>query len=297
MRIALVQMQSESKTTAGNVDKAVGFIDTAAKDDPDLIVLPEFFNTGYIFVYRDFRNLERAERDDGPTLTVIKEKARQHRTHILATIYEEQTPGLYYDTAIYVDPRGEILGKFRKVHPPAIRSLEKIHYRYGSRFPVYQVGEFRVGTVICYDLIFPESTRLSTLHGAELIVAPFCSPAYSLSPNVTNRPWEVGEDSVDVEFNVATFNSMLVTRAKENAVYLAFCNHVGEEMDTVTTGGSTIIDPSGRVLANSGDTEGVIYTDLDIEELRRARVDNPFLRDRRPELYGDLAADMEDLHW
>lgn len=295
MRIAVVQMQSESKTTAKNVEKACTFIDEAARESPDLIVLPEFFNTGYIFVYRDFRNLDRAERDNGPTMTAVKDKARQHQTNIVATIYEEHAPGLFYDTAIYVDPQGDIIGKYRKTHPPAIRSLEKIHYRYGSKFPVFNIAEFRVGTVICYDTIFPETTRISTLHGAELIVAPFCSPAYSLSPNVTNRPWEVGPDSVDVEFNIATSNSMLVTRARDNSVYLVFCNHVGTEVETVMTGHSVIIDPVGRVLADAGDAECVIYADLDLELVHQTRVHSPMLRDRRPDLYKDICAEMEDL--
>jgi N-carbamoylputrescine amidase len=288
-------MQSESKTTAENVEKACTFIDEAARESPDLIVLPEFFNTGYIFVYRDFRNLDRAERENGPTMTAIKDKARQHQTNIVATIYEEHAPGLFYDTAIYVDPQGDIIGKYRKTHPPAIRSLEKIHYRYGSKFPVFNIAEFRVGTVICYDTSFPETTRISTLHGAELIVAPFCSPAYSLSPNVTNRPWEVGPDSVDVEFNIATFNSMLVTRARDNSVYLVFCNHVGTEVETVMTGHSVIIDPVGRVLADAGDTECVIYADLDLELVHQTRVHSPMLRDRRPDLYKDICIEMEDL--
>ena len=109
MRLALVQMASDAGTNAGNVSKACDLIDEAAKDRPDLIVLPEFFNTGYVFMYRDYRHFELAERDDGPTMTAIKDKARKHRTTIVATLWEEHAPGVYYDTAIFVGPDGDIM--------------------------------------------------------------------------------------------------------------------------------------------------------------------------------------------
>ena len=111
MRIALIQMSSGSHNNSDNVAKACDFIDKAAKETPDLIILPELFNTGYFCMYRDFKNFERAERDDGPSVRVIKEKAKQHKTSIVAPIYEETAPGLYYNTAILLNENGDITGK------------------------------------------------------------------------------------------------------------------------------------------------------------------------------------------
>lgn len=301
MRISLIQMTSGSTKTADNVAKACDFIDEAAKDSPDLIVLPEFFNTGYVFMYRNYRYFEYAERDDGPTMTAMKDKARQHRAHIMATIWEEQSPGIYYDTAILVDPDGNVAGKFRKIHPAANRALEKIYFRYGTKFPVFQVGEFKVGAVICYDLSFPESARCAMLNGAELIVVPFAAPAFYVNPDATSNPIEVEESSNDTSMRRSPeaqlrWNAQMMTRATENMVYLAPCNHGGVELDSVMGGGTMIVDPRGRILKLVEGDEGVIWADLDHEEVRRARISGTNLRDRRPDLYNIITTEMDNLH-
>jgi N-carbamoylputrescine amidase len=302
MRLALIQMTSDAGTNAGNVAKACDLIDKAAKDQPDLILLPEFFNTGYVFMYRDYRYFDLAERDDGPSITTIKDKARQHQTTVVATIYEEQSPGVYYDTAILVGSDGDILGKFRKIHPAANRALEKIYFRYGTKFPVFQVAEFKVGAVICYDLSFPESARCVALNGAELIMVPFASPAYYVAPHATSNPIEVvGNNSADRGIRrspeaTLLWNAQMMTRARENMVYLAPCNHGGKEMDSVMGGGSMIVDPRGRILEMVEEDEGIIWADLDLDEVRQARISHTQYRDRRPDLYKTITAEMDDLH-
>ena len=169
MRLSLIQMSSGASDSAANVAKACDFIDLAAKDRPDLIVTPEYFNTGYFPMYRDVRNYARAERDDGPSMRAVKDKARQHKTHIAATLIEEEALGLFFNTTMLVDPDGEIVGKYRKMHPPAQHSLEKIYYRYGANFRVFPVAGFNVSFLICFDFGFPETSRCAMLNGAELI--------------------------------------------------------------------------------------------------------------------------------
>ena len=296
MRLALVQMSSDADTTAGNVAKACDFVDEAARERPDLIVLPEFFNSGYYFMYRDYEHYSLAERDDGPTMTAIMDKARQHKTNIVATIYEEQSPGIYYDTAIFVDPEGAIIGKYRKTHPAGVRAMEKIYFRYGTKFPVFQIADLKVGAVICYDFSFPETARSVALNGAELIVVPFCSPAYYYSADATSVPAEVGQGETDEELRRFKWKAQAVTRASENMVYVAPCNHSGRELDAMMGGGSMIVDPQGRTLAIIEDDEGVIYADLDREEVRQAHINRPNLRDRRPDLYGAITTESDDLH-
>ena len=296
MRLSLIQMASDAKDTAGNVAKACEFIDQAAQDRPDLIILPEFFNTGYVFMYRDYDYFSLAERDDGPTMTVIQDKARQHKAHIVATIWEEESPGIYYDTAIMVSPDGHIQGKFRKIHPAANRALEKIYFRYGTRFPVFQVAEFKVGAVICYDLTFPESARCAALNGAELIVVPFAAPAYYDSPHATSLPAEIGPDAVDQEHRTAWWKALMMTRAAENMVYLAPCNHGGKELDAMMGGGSMVVDPGGKTLSALEGDEGVICEELDLEVVRQARIRATNFRDRRPDLYKVMTTEMDELH-
>lgn len=139
MRLTLIQMNSRTASRDDNVARACASVDEAARQKPDMVVLPEFFHVEYFPQYR-------------------------------------------YDTAMLINPQGEIAGKYRKVHPAALLSLEKIYFRGGSSFPVFRVGEWTIGFSICYDNLFPESCRCLALHGAELIIAPYATPVAD--------PWE-----------------------------------------------------------------------------------------------------------
>jgi N-carbamoylputrescine amidase len=124
LRLAVIQMQSKANARDENVAKACGYIDEVAEEKPDLIVLPEFFNHEYVFQYRDYAYIDCAEPESGHTISAIREKAKEHETTICATIFEEEGPGLYFDTAFFIGPDGETFGKYRKTHPAAVQSLE-----------------------------------------------------------------------------------------------------------------------------------------------------------------------------
>ena len=225
MRISLIQMNSREQARDENVRRACEFIATAVSQGAELIVLPEFFNSEYFPQYRDYRFMDYAEPQDGYTTTHIREAAQAHQVWVVSTIFEMERPGLYYDTAMLIDPGGNVVGKYRKVHPAALLSLEKIYFRGGSSFPVFPIGDWTVGFSICYDNLFPESCRCLALAGAELIIAPYATPI--------DDPWE----------------NFLTTRALENGAYLAACNHVGREGEWNFTGKSMIISPRGKILA------------------------------------------------
>ncbi|HTX53245.1 MAG TPA: carbon-nitrogen hydrolase family protein [Candidatus Baltobacteraceae bacterium] len=273
MRISVVQMNSRTAARDENVARACAFIDEAAKARPDLVVLPEFFNVEYFPQFRDYRYMDYAEPDDGYTQTRIKSKAKEHRIHIASTIFEIARPGFYYDTAMLINPEGEIMGKYRKVHPAAYLSLEKIYFRGGSTFPVFSVGEWTVGISICYDNLFPESCRCLMLHGAELILAPYATPV--------DDPWE----------------NFLTTRALENGVFLAACNHVGQEGEWRMSGKSMIISPLGKLVVQaSGTEEQIITAEIDREAVIQARRRFLLARDRRPDAYTAITQPTEELH-
>jgi N-carbamoylputrescine amidase len=267
LRLALIQMQSKADARDENVAKACAYIDEVAQERPDLIVLPEFFNHEYVFQYRDYAYIDCAEPENGHTISAMRAKAREHRVTICATMFEEQGPGLYFDTAFFIDPDGEIFGKYRKTHPAAVQSLEKIYFRGGTRFPVVGVNGFRVGVIICYDHCFPETARCAAVNGAELILGPFAAPRF------------------------ATWDQLMITRAWENGVYLAPCNKVGLEGDWVFGGRSLVVDPFGEIVGQaSDDADDMIVVELDREQVYAARRRWPMLRDRRPEVYGPLTA-------
>lgn len=273
MRLSLIQMNSRANARDENVERACGFIDQAAGAGAELVVLPEFFNHEYFPQYRDYRYMDYAESDDGYTQSRIKERARKHRVHVISTVFEMARPGLYYDTAMLIDPEGKIVGKYRKVHPAALLSLEKIYFRGGSSFPVFRLGDWTLGISICYDNLFPESCRCLALNGAELIVAPYATPI--------DDPWE----------------NFLTTRALENGVYLAACNHVGLEGEWKFSGKSMLINPRGKIDAQaSGTDEQIMTLEIDREQVIDARRKFPLFRDRRPDSYAAISNRTESLH-
>jgi N-carbamoylputrescine amidase len=171
-----------------------------------------------------------------------------------------------------ISPEGEITGKYRKVHPAALLSLEKIYFRGGSSFPVFRVGEWTIGFSICYDNLFPESCRCLALNGAELIIAPYATPVAT--------PWE----------------NFLTTRALENGVFLAACNHVGREGEWQMSGKSMVVDPLGEIMAKASDVnEEILVTAFEREQVILARRRFPLFRDRRPDAYGSICQATEEL--
>jgi N-carbamoylputrescine amidase len=263
-------MNSRAGARDENVGRASEYIAQAAQQGAEVVVLPEFFNYEYFPQYRDYRYMDYAEPQDGVTTTRMREAAVTNRVWVVSTIFEMERPGLYYDTAMLIDPAGEIAGKYRKVHPAALLSLEKIYFRGGSAFPVFGIGDWTVGFSICYDNLFPESCRCLAVAGAELIIAPYATPI--------DDPWE----------------NFLTTRALENGVFLAACNHVGQEGEWRFSGKSLIISPQGKVLFEASGTEEQILTaEIHREQVVESRRRFPLFRDRRPEVYSILAQPME----
>ncbi len=273
MRLTLIQMNSRTAARDENVERACTFIDHAAETGSDLVVLPEFFNNEYFPQYRDSRYMDYAETEDGYTQSRIRERARRHGIYLLSTIFEMARPGLYYDTAMLIGRDGAIEGKYRKVHPAALLSLEKIYFRGGSSFPVFRMDEWTMGISTCYDNLFPESCRCLALNGAELIVAPYATPL--------GDPWE----------------NFLSTRALENGVYFAACNHVGLEGEWNMSGKSMVIGPRGKIIQQaSGADEEVFTVEIDRAEVIDARKRFPLFRDRRPDAYTAITSPSESLH-
>jgi predicted amidohydrolase len=276
LRVALVQMRSDLADRPATLARACAAIDAACREAaaaPDLVVLPELFNTGYFPQYRDWSYLEAAEPADGPTLAALRERARRWRVAIVAPIFEVAAPGHYYDSAFLLGPDGETLCVYRKTHPAAMESLEKIYFRPGSRFPVVGLPNgWKVGLIICYDAYFPEAARSVALHGADLLVIPFAGG--------TMHHWY----------------DLLSVRAFENLLYLAACNKVGVEGEQPFGGRSCVYGPLGEQLATaSPDREETVAVTLDARAVWSARRRYTMYRDRRPDLYGALVRQPEDL--
>lgn len=265
-KIAMVQMDCEFLNVTANVEKALGFIEDAAKNGAKLIVLPEGFNTGYLGT-RTLDMMEKAETLEGMSITAIRKKAKELKVHIIAPIIYKNPENKVENTAVFIDDEGEILGHYSKTHPVGD---ERKYLQRGTKYPVFETKLGRIGIVICYDACFPETTRILALNGAEIVIVP----AAWRASHYFKEWWDLN----------------LACRALDNLVYVAAVNRCGESGEEIFAGKSQIIDPIGKVItACEVEEEKIIYADIDIDKVYKEREFNTVLIDRHIEDYGIIS--------
>ena len=235
------------------------------KLDFDLIVLPEFFATGYQFVTQtEVENLAEPV-PEGFTTQALTEIAKSRNGYIVAGLPEKKD-NLFYNSAVIVGPEG-FLGVYRKSH---LFFEEKLFFVPGDTgFKVWETEIGRIGIMICFDWFFPESARTLALQGAEIIA----HPANLVLPYCPNA---------------------MPVRCLENRVFAITANRTGTESrkdngEILTfIGLSQIVSPKGKILVRaSEDKEELFTTEID-PSLAKEKSINPFnnlFKDRRPELY------------
>src|SRR5713226_8794952 len=174
VKAALVQT-SWTGNKDSMVEKHLKYIDDAAKQGAQVMCLQELFYGPYfcqIFFFKDTATTEKIP--DGPTTKAMQERAKKHGMVLIVPMYEEEQPGIYYNTAAVIDADGKYLGKYRKTHIPHLPGFwEKFYFRPGnSGYPVFDTAVVKVGVYICCDRHFPEGARMLGLHGAELVFIP-----------------------------------------------------------------------------------------------------------------------------
>ena len=290
MKLALIQMESKVGEIEANIATAARMIDDAVRENAEFVLLPEYWSTGFFPAQRKYKLYDLAAPDDGPAMAALREKACEHRIHIVGGFYERDGSDLYYNTAMLIGPEGQIIGKYRKTHIGGERhvvidgelvtdlGIESIYFRTGSKFPVFRVGEWSVGIMLCYDTYFPEAARCLALAGAEVILAPF---------GISDTKKTIWKE-------------LLATRAFENIAYIAAANNIGHvpavDIDMVMGGRSIVFDPLGeRIAEASYDREEVLCLELDRDHLIYARRLHFMFRDRRPEAYGIISTPTDDI--
>lgn len=282
LRVAAVQMNGPFGQPVENLGAIATWCSRAAEAGAKLVLFPELVITGH-WCHRDaYRFAEPVP--GGPSTARLEALAREYGLVISAGL-GELDGGVQYNTQVLVTPQG-YLGKQRKTHMSAD---EYFHYRPGTQLPVHDIGCCRVGTIICFDIMFPETARLLALHGAEVLLAPHAARM---------GKWrERGQPRV-VREQKRTWRKLYASRALDNGCFLVVTNQAGRAgPDTSHAGGIMIFDPDGEVIAESqakGVAEEMVVCDLDAEKLvsRRSRTCFPLLT-RRPEIYGDLARSTE----
>ncbi|MGE4070134.1 MAG: nitrilase-related carbon-nitrogen hydrolase [Lysobacterales bacterium] len=258
-----------------NIARTLEFVDQAGAAGVQILCMQEIFTGPYFCAEQHPRWYASAERiPDGPTVQLMQEKARQHQMVIVVPIYEEDGPGIYYNTAAVIDADGRYLGKYRKNHIPhcAPGFWEKFYFRPGNLgYPVFDTAYARVGVYICYDRHFPEGARALGLNGAEIVFNPSATVA-----GLSEYLWKLEQPA----------------HAVANAYFIGAINRVGIEAPWNIGefyGQSYFCDPRGQMLAvGSRDQSELIVADLDLEQIREVRNIWAFYRDRRPDSYGDL---------
>jgi predicted amidohydrolase len=273
IKIALAQISCKQEAKEENMAKMEKTVAKAKQRGADVIIFPELSLTGY--VVRD-QIYELAETIPGPSSKIMESIARKTKSHIIFGMPElsEKTQATIYNTAVLVGPKG-FIGKYRKMHLPTHSIFEeKRYFRPGYQAEAFDTPFGKIGLVICYDLFFPEVSRLARLKGAQLIVCISASPA-------TRR---------------AFFEVLTVARAMENTAFLAYVNLVGIEDGLQFWGGSRLVGPNGKILAQAKyDVDDLVMCDINYGDIKPTEAFVPTLKDLRPELFDELKAYAETL--
>ncbi|MFD8721820.1 carbon-nitrogen hydrolase family protein [Streptomyces sp. NPDC059629] len=262
MRTALLQSSGRPGSTVENLkvlDEAAG---RAAAAGAALLVAPEMFLTGYA-IGDDIARL--AEPADGDSADAIAELAHRHGLAIVYG-YPERDGDAVHNSAQLISADGIRLANYRKSH--LFGGFEADHFTAGDQ-PVVQaeLGGLTVGIMICYDVEFPELVRAHALAGTDLL----------LVPTANMHPFQLVAES------------LVPVRAWENQMYVAYANRVGHEGEFEFFGLSTLAGPDGVARTRAGRGEELVIADADPALLAASREANPYLKDRRPGLYGSLA--------
>jgi beta-ureidopropionase len=258
-----------------NVEKHLELIDQAGREGVQILCMQEIFTGPYFCAEQNPRWYDAVERiPDGPTTRLMQERAKKHRMAIVVPLYEEEAPGVYYNTAAVIDADGSYLGKYRKNHIPQVAPgfWEKYYFKPGNLgYPVFQTKFAKVGVYICYDRHFPEGARELGLNGAEIVFNPSATVA-----GLSEYLWKLEQPA----------------HAVANAYFVGAINRVGREQPWNIGefyGQSYFCDPRGKILAEARrDRDELVIADVDLDVIREVRNVWQFYRDRRPETYGGL---------
>jgi predicted amidohydrolase len=261
--VATVQMAPKLGEVEANLQYMAKWVEEICKQQKvDLIVFPELVTTGYECGVR-FSDL--AEQLSGHVVNYLGERAADFRVHVAFGMVEKQkVESVIYDSAVLLDPQGEVNHVYRKIH---LRGEERLAFRAGYRFTVAETAFGIVGLLLGWDLAFPEAARCVTLQGAELLC--ICAN------------WERPHSGA--------WSRYVFTRALENALFVAAANRVGEEYTYEFFGGSLIIGPQGEVHSTLDEgVEAYGVATIDLDEVRKNREDSQLLQIRQPRSYREI---------
>ena len=256
------------------IEAHMPYIEDAGKKGVQILCFQELFTGPYFCPSQDTKWYGMTEKiPDGPTVQMMRELAKKHSMVIVASLYEEEMDGVYYNTAAVIDADGTYLGKYRKNHIPQVAGFwEKFFFKPGNtEYPVFVTQYAKVGVYICYDRHFPEGARCLGLNGADIVFNPSATVA-----GLSEYLWKLEQPA----------------HAVANGYYIAAINRIGTESPWDIGefyGQSYFADPRGKIVEiASRDKDELLVADLDMDVIREVRNLWQFYRDRRPDSYGQI---------
>jgi predicted amidohydrolase len=299
VRVASVQIESAAGDKDSNFLKVERLTVEAADRGASVVIFPECCLTGYWFLRRltvpQLRELAEPV-PEGRSSTCLLDLAVKRGVTVGAGLLEAAGGDVFHNTYVVAMPDGRVV-RHRKLHAfehPAIHA--------GSEHTVFDTPHgFRAGLLICYDNNIVENVRIAALRGAEVLLAPHqTGGCRTTNPHlmglVDRRLWDerhANPGAIERELRGDKGRGWLMrwlpSRAHDNGVFLVFSNGVGVDDDEIRTGNAMILDPYGRVLAETGKAgDDMVVADLDASLLEKA-TGRLWMQARRPELYRELA--------
>jgi predicted amidohydrolase len=267
LKLALCQMNVIDDKRA-NLDNAESMICESADRNADFIILPEMFNCPYA----NEKFIEYCEEEhDSPTLNAISQLARDNAVYILAGSIPEKENDRLYNTSYLFDRTGKIIAKHRKMHLFDIDVKGRITFKEsdvltaGDEFTVAETEFGKIGIGICYDVRSVELARIMVENGAQMLVYPGAF-------NMTTGPahWEL----------------LFRSRALDNQVFtIGVAPALNEDASYHSYGHSIIANPWGEVIAQAGQKEELIISEINLDEIKKIREELPLLKNKRKDLY------------
>ena len=282
VKVAIVQMKS-SIDKAENLTFSLEQIKKAGNEKAQIICFPEF-QMAFSPTSQSSKELfSISESIEGNFVKELCKSAKENNVSVVGTIYERSSnidsdklntslnekknvndqQYCVYDTAVFINDKGSLISQYRKLHLyDALNFKESKKLLAGNKlFTPVDTSIGTIGLLVCYDLRFPELSRLLSVGGSDVLIAP--------------SAWVQGTMKED------HWLTMCKARSLENGVYLLAPNQVGN----IYCGRSLIVDPFGIVILDMGNKEGMEIIDLDVDRVNLIRKDLPLLKHRRTDLY------------
>ncbi len=259
MRVSLIQMAVSFGRPQENFARVLQLLNQAVQEEPDVIVLPEMWNTGYAL--SDLAQL--SDKEGQKTQELLSQFVREHKVALVAGSVAVQEAGQFFNRTYVYGKDGQLLSSYDKVHLFGLMAEDQ-YLTAGQQESHFELAGVKASNVICYDIRFPEWLRTLMADGAQIlfVVAEW--------PQARMEQWEI----------------LLKARAVENQTFVVAVNRVGDDPDNHFNGHSLIINPLGQVILQaSDDQEGIFTADLDLTQVDQTRGHIPVFDDRKPELY------------